>query len=63
QALSQYIDKDVEMSTIEKAAANNGYVNIFDVTTRKVTEGITTVHEAVRVLGNIRQSGSAAELN
>jgi len=63
QTLSQYIDKDVKMSTIEKVAAKNGYVNIYDVTIRKVTEGITTVHEAVRVLGNIRQSGFAAALN
>jgi type II secretory ATPase GspE/PulE/Tfp pilus assembly ATPase PilB-like protein len=63
QKLSRYIDQDVEMSTIEKIAADNGYVHIFDVTARKVKEGVTTVHEAVRVLGNIRQSGLGAELN
>lgn len=63
QKLSQFIDKDAEMSTIEKAAANNGFVDICDVTFRKVKEGITTAEEAVRVLGNIRQAGVAAEAN
>jgi type II secretory ATPase GspE/PulE/Tfp pilus assembly ATPase PilB-like protein len=63
QKLSRYIDQDVEMSTIEKVAAQNGYVHIFDVTARKVKEGVTTVHEAVRVLGNVRQNGIGAELN
>jgi general secretion pathway protein E/type IV pilus assembly protein PilB len=61
QKLSQFIDKDAEMSAIEKAAANNGFVDIFDVTTRKVAEGITTVEEAIRVLGNIRQAGYNGE--
>ncbi len=56
QRLSQYIDKDAEMSTIEKAAADNGFVGISDVTFRKVRDGVTTVEEAVRVLGNIRQA-------
>jgi hypothetical protein len=30
-------------------------VDIFDITVRKVKEGITTTEEAVRVLGNIRR--------
>jgi len=63
QKLSQIIDKDAEMSTIEKVAVNNGFVDIFDVTFRKVKEGITTVEEAVRVLGNIRQAGGAVDTN
>ncbi|MGD9366687.1 MAG: hypothetical protein PVH87_13390, partial [Desulfobacteraceae bacterium] len=58
---SQFIDKDAEMSAIEKAAANNGFVDIFDVTTRKVAEGLTTVEEAIRVLGNIRQAGLSTD--
>jgi general secretion pathway protein E/type IV pilus assembly protein PilB len=53
--LARLIDKDVEMSVIESAVAQTGHVNIFDVTARKVKEGVTTVEEASRVLGNIRQ--------
>ena len=55
--LSQMIDQDAETSQLKNAAANNGYVDIFDVTARKVFEGVTTVEEAIRVLGNIRQTG------
>ena len=40
---------------IEAAARNAGFVDIFDVTVRKVKEGITSTEEAVRVLGHIRQ--------
>jgi general secretion pathway protein E/type IV pilus assembly protein PilB len=56
QTLSQLIDRDVETSELKKRAAGNGYVDIFDVTARKVMEGVTTVEEAVRVLGHIRQA-------
>lgn len=63
QKLSQYIDKDAEMSTIEKAAASNGFVGISDVTFRKVKDGVTTVEEAIRVLGNIRQADFSAIAN
>lgn len=56
QKLSQLIDQDVETSELKKRAATNGYVDIFDVTARKITAGITTVEEAVRVLGHIRQA-------
>ena len=55
-ALARLIDQDAEMSAIEEAIARKGHVHIFDVTVRKVKEGVTTVQEAVRVLGNIRQS-------
>ena len=55
-ALARLIDKDAEMSVIEAAIAKKGHVHNFDVTVRKVKEGVTTVQEAVRVLGNIRQS-------
>lgn len=55
-ALAQLIDQDAETSLIKTRAADNGFVDIFDVTARKVTEGTTTVEEAIRVLGNIRQS-------
>ena len=56
QTLSQLIDKDAETAILKETSARNGYVDIFDVMSRKVVEGITTVEEAVRVLGNIRQT-------
>ncbi len=56
QYLSQLIDKDVETTELKKKAMDTGFVDIFDVTSRKVEEGITTVEEAVRVLGHIRQA-------
>lgn len=56
QRLSQLIDKDIQTTELRKRAADNGFVDIFDVTARKVMAGVTTVEEAVRVLGHIRQS-------
>ncbi|MCJ8502139.1 GspE/PulE family protein [Desulfatitalea alkaliphila] len=58
--LAEMIDNDAETSMIKQRASSNGYVDIFDVTARKVTQGVTTVEEAIRVLGNIRQIGVAA---
>lgn len=57
--LSRLIDRGTDTSALEKEVANQGFVRIFDVTARKVKEGITTVEEAVRVLGNIRQPNGA----
>ena len=54
--LGELIDQDAEASLLKETAAHNGFVDIFDVTKRKVMAGITTVEEAVRVLGNIRQA-------
>lgn len=56
QQISQLIDQDVETSELRKRATENGFVDIFDVTVRKVVEGITTAEEAVRVLGHVRQA-------
>jgi general secretion pathway protein E/type IV pilus assembly protein PilB len=56
QHMSQLIDQDVETSELKKRASDNGFVDIFDVTVRKVMEGITTTEEAVRVLGHVRQT-------
>ena len=53
--ISRLIDQDAETSVLQKAVADNGLIHIFDVTARKVKAGITTVEEAMRVLGNIRQ--------
>ncbi|MBT8341549.1 MAG: Flp pilus assembly complex ATPase component TadA [Desulfatitalea sp.] len=55
QRLAQLIDQDVQTSALKQRAAQNGYVDIFDVTVRKVLAGITTVEEAVRVLGHVKQ--------
>jgi len=35
-----------------------GYVDMFDVTIRKVLNGTTTVEEAMRVLGSARRAGA-----
>jgi general secretion pathway protein E/type IV pilus assembly protein PilB len=56
QKLARMVDLDAQMSQIQAHAAANGFVDIFDITTRKVKLGITTTEEAVRVLGNIRQA-------
>jgi type II secretory ATPase GspE/PulE/Tfp pilus assembly ATPase PilB-like protein len=55
QKLSQLIDQDAEASVLRETAAAAGFEDIFNVTKRKVVEGITTTEEAVRVLGRIRQ--------
>ena len=53
--LSRLIDQNVDMSDFTKKAKEGNFVDIFDITVRKVKEGITTTEEAVRVLGNIRR--------
>ena len=46
---------DARIRAICRDAAAAGFEDIFNVTKRKVVEGITTTEEAVRVLGRIRQ--------
>ena len=55
QKMAQLIDKDAETTVLRDSALGNGFADIFDVTARKVAEGITTAEEAVRVLGHVRQ--------
>jgi len=53
--LSRLIDQNIDMSDFAQKAKGGKFVDIFDITVRKVKEGITTTEEIVRVLGNIRR--------
>lgn len=53
--LSRLIDQEADLSIITEKAKESGFVDIFDVTVAKVKQGVTTVEEAVRVMGHIRQ--------
>jgi general secretion pathway protein E/type IV pilus assembly protein PilB len=52
--LSQLIDQEVELQVISEKAKASGFVDIFGVTVEKVKQGITSVEEAVRIMGHIR---------
>jgi len=56
--LSRLINEEVELSIITDRAKASGFVDMFDVTVKKVKEGITTAEEAARVLGYIRYGRS-----
>jgi len=52
--LSRLIEKETELNEIiSTATEENNFVDIFHTTVAKVKEGITTVEEAVRVLGHL----------
>jgi len=53
KSLSRLIEKETDVSDIiAQARKDSAYVDIFDTTAVKVKQGITTVEEAVRVLGH-----------
>jgi type II secretory ATPase GspE/PulE/Tfp pilus assembly ATPase PilB-like protein len=55
--LSRLIEREADVSDIhDKAKQIGGYVDIYDVTVKKVKEGVSTTEEAVRILGKIRQT-------
>jgi len=56
--LSLLIDKEVELSQITERAKEKGFVDIFEITVAKVKQGITTVDDAVRIMGHLRQAGT-----
>ena len=56
--LSLLIDKEVELEKITERAKEKGFVDIFDITVAKVRQGITTVDDAVRIMGHLRQAGT-----
>lgn len=56
--LSLLIDKEVELDQISEKAKEKGFVDIFDITVAKVKQGITTVEDAVRIMGHLRQAES-----
>lgn len=49
------IDQETDIGVVTEKARENGLVEIFDVMAEKVRLGVTTVAEAERVLGHIRQ--------
>ena len=53
--LAHLIEKEDDISAIVQKAKEYGFIDIFDVTVEKVKQGITSVEEAVRILGHIRQ--------
>ncbi len=55
--LALLIEQEADLSCMAEQAAKGTYIDIFDITVRKVVEGITTAEEAIRILGNIRQAG------
>ena len=52
--LSTLIEKEADPSQIAERAAAAGHINMLDIMTEKVKQGITTYEEAVRTLGTIR---------
>jgi general secretion pathway protein E/type IV pilus assembly protein PilB len=54
--LSLLINREVELDQITERAKEKGFVDIFDVTVAKVKQGITTVEDAVRTMGHLRQA-------
>ncbi len=55
--LALLIEQEADLSTLAEQASRGTYIDIFDITVRKVVEGITTTEEAIRILGSIRQAG------
>jgi type II secretory ATPase GspE/PulE/Tfp pilus assembly ATPase PilB-like protein len=54
--LALMIEQEVDVHQLAAKSKEGGYVDIFDITTKKVIAGITTTEEALRTLGNIRQA-------
>ena len=57
EALSKLIGQEADLAVISQTAKEQGFKDIAEVARKKVKMGITTTHEAVRVLGHIRQGG------
>jgi general secretion pathway protein E/type IV pilus assembly protein PilB len=54
--LALLVEQEADLRRFQEVARQDGYVDMFDITVEKVKAGITTVQEAVRTLGNIRQN-------
>jgi general secretion pathway protein E/type IV pilus assembly protein PilB len=54
--LSLLINREVELDQITERAKEKGFVDIFDITVAKVKQGVTTVEDAVRTMGHLRQA-------
>ena len=53
--LALMIEKGADINQLALKSKENGYVDIFDITTQKVLAGITTTEEALRTLGHVKQ--------
>jgi len=51
--LAGIIENERDMENIHEISKKKGFVDIFDITVKKIRQGITTTREALRVLGNI----------
>jgi general secretion pathway protein E/type IV pilus assembly protein PilB len=58
QQLARLIEQEADIHELLEHIGKDNYVDIFDITVRKVKEGVTTTEEAVRILGSIRQEAS-----
>lgn len=54
--LAMLIEKEADMNLLLAEASHYSRIDIFAVTVEKVKQGITSTEEAVRILGNIRQT-------
>jgi type II secretory ATPase GspE/PulE/Tfp pilus assembly ATPase PilB-like protein len=53
--LALLIEQEADLSQLIAKAKQSGFVEMFDITVKKVLQGITTTEEAYRILGTIRQ--------
>jgi type II secretory ATPase GspE/PulE/Tfp pilus assembly ATPase PilB-like protein len=54
--LALLVEQEADLRSLMEVASQDGYVDMFDITVEKVKRGITTAREAMRTLGNVRQS-------
>ena len=54
--ISLLVEQEADLGLISEKARENQFVDMFDVMSSKVINGITTTNEAVRILGTIRQN-------
>ena len=50
------VEQEADLGLISEKARENQFVDMFDVMSSKVKNGMTTTSEAVRILGTIRQN-------
>ena len=54
--LALMIEQEADINQLAAKARQSGYVDIFDITVKKVLDGVTTTEEALRILGHVRQN-------
>jgi len=53
--IAKLIGQEADLAVVAQKAREKGFKDIFQITSTKVKQGVTTTHEAMRVLGHIRQ--------